>query len=127
MSKVFSIIGSGVFVVMLMIVISGCGQQDGYSDEQFAQDRAELRRDIEETIDKIDTRIEELQGSMENAGDTLEAQSNETLENLRDRKDELQDKLDEMGNTTKSEWEQFKGEVNDIIDDVEGEYEDITS
>ncbi|MCU0354550.1 MAG: major capsid protein [Cytophagales bacterium] len=108
--------------------VTGSGNRTDDAAEQAGEkidnERAELKDEIQEGIDKIDRRLEKLRAEAKDAsGDTkdnLDKQVNK-LENSRQR---LSGFMSRLGSETKEGWQKLKADVRSAFDEVKDDIRD---
>ena len=98
----------GTFLACI-ILCTQCNNPQRAQNE-WAEERAELKADVNETIDNIDAKIQETKRKWEASKDNLER----TKENLENR-------LEEIDDSTESNWEEFEDTVEDGLDNAKRE------
>ncbi|MFZ0391049.1 MAG: hypothetical protein WAN36_11380 [Calditrichia bacterium] len=109
-------------VFALFTLITGC---DGDEQNDFYNEKAQMRKNIQDKMAAIDRQIEQLDQRIDNADDEMEDRLEERKENLEDAKEELEDKMDDLDDASEQEWNQFKAGVNKTFNKIDRELEDI--
>ena len=100
-------------VFFLMLIIAACGRG---GQQDIESQKNQLRDDIQQTVNDLDTRIAALQAQIDQQGANASMELRQQHQNLTDERNKLSDRLDEIGTTTADSWNNFREEVNDEID-----------
>lgn len=96
----------GVLVAFIALAFMQC------KPDTQAQKKAELKEEINHTIDDIDQKITEIRQNTQNASQDVKDKWDGVVADLEDSKHELQRKLDRMDDQFDSGWEDFQEDVD---------------
>ncbi len=93
--------------------------------EKIAQERKELKMQIEAQLDAADQQIEKINERMttmgENVGEDISTEYQQAMDELKVFRKDLDTKLTEIGTTTEENWEQFKTELDPYLTQVQND------
>lgn len=92
--------------------------------DAFRSDREELQAELKESREEVNEEIENLEADLKNASGDAKAEIEEELAELRGWSDELKQKLKSVGNIAKDGWNDFKGDVNTTLEEIDRELSD---
>jgi len=114
-------------VLGLAVLALGCGNDDGHMDDtNWQAQRAEYKTRIENSLDRLNGKIDEMKDEIEGSGEDGEQAAEERLEELKDARNDLQDKLDELQDTTHDTWDDWKDGADNLLDNIGDEIDHIT-
>ncbi|WP_258101713.1 apolipoprotein A1/A4/E family protein [Marinoscillum pacificum] len=106
----------GTFLACI-ILFTQCNNPQRAQNE-WAEERAELKAEVNETIDNIDAKIQETKSKMADASDDMKRKWEASKDNLERTKENLEDRLEEIDDSTESNWEEFEDTVEDGLDNA---------
>lgn len=83
-----------------------------------ADEKEDLKREINDATADLDRRIEKLKADMANAKDDAKAEMQEDIDKLEAKRNKLAQNLDEFGDKAGADWDQFKANVRETIKDM---------
>ena len=135
-TKSFFAFPMALFISLFVFNCNNANRDDTTMDEQFQEEKLEVRQNLEEARADLDARIQkteeeltdlkdQMANNMENANDELKAQWQEMENNLEKRKEELNkekeelsDRISDIANATRENWEDFKMDAREWVDDI---------
>ncbi len=92
--------------------------------DAFRSDQEELEAELEQSRREVNEEIEELEANLENASADAKAEMEEELAELRTWSSELDQKLQKLGSVAQDGWNDFKGDVNTTLEEIDRELSD---
>jgi len=118
-------------LTIALLGVSGCRERatsmdDGdrpvpmgkYVDDDFVQTRTTFETTVRERLERLDTRIDQLESRTDAAG-------HDAAIKLRARRDELSSRLDDIGQQTETGWDRFQSEMSRSLDELEHEVDTL--
>jgi len=83
-----------------------------------ADEREDLKREINDATADLDRRIEKMKADMKDAKDDAKVKMQEDIDKMEAKRQKLAQNLEEFGDKTDADWEQFKANVRETIKDM---------
>ncbi len=126
--------------MILVIALAACGgnvnqgetdadaTQEGQMEmlgKKIDQEKAELEQDINEAVNSFNTRMEDYEQRMAEAGKTIDKRTDRAMWNLRMKRDTLLLQLQKAGDKTRENWGKFKEDMDRQSDDFREAVDDF--
>jgi predicted nucleic acid-binding Zn-ribbon protein len=114
------IITNIIISIFIGLLITSCEDaSENANNLMYGNERSELAIKINNTIERIESKIDELENRHENANKETAEKINDQLQKLKDRRKELRADLRRLNDESDDTWENFKSDVEQAIDDIE--------
>ena len=114
------IITTIIISIFIGLLITSC--EDASEDANnlmYGNERSELAIKINNTIERIESKIDELENRLDNADKETAERINDQVAKLKDRRKELRADLRKLNDEPDDTWENFKSDVEQAIDGIE--------
>jgi len=102
------------------LLITSCEDaSENANNLMYGNEKSELAIKINNTIERIDAKIDELENWLDNANEESAERINDQVDKLKDRRKELRADLRDLNDESDDTWENFKSDVEQAIDDTE--------
>jgi DNA anti-recombination protein RmuC len=108
-------------ILAAMLLVGACDNEEQTATDELAQERRQLREDLEDAAEKLDKRIDELEADLEQAGDDASEQKEQTVQALKEMRKRVDDRLNKLGNTAEEQWDEFSSDVNSVLNEIDRE------
>ncbi len=115
--KIFSNIILFLFTGLLITSCENAG--DRTDNDMYENEKSALTIRINNTINRIDAKSDELEKRLDNASEENVTKINDQVVKFKERREELREDLRDLKDESDNTWEQFKSDVNEVIDDTE--------
>ncbi len=88
------------------------------------RERLELKQDIQQSMDKIDARLDKLKEESKDATDDAKANLQKESEKLEKSREKLNNYLSDVGKQTQSNWSKFKADVRSSFEELKADIKD---
>ena len=107
------------------LFLAACSDsQAGYNeskDKYTYEQRDAFRTEMDQTLAKLDARIEQLREKTAQGGENLEAGTSALMEKSKESLTRLRQELSNVGSVTKDHWNDFKRSFGKTMDDLNRE------
>lgn len=90
-------------------------------------ERKAFKESAKNEIDKIFTKIEELEAKKDHAKSETKEKYNKRIAELKIKKEELQSKYNKLADTTEDNWEEAKKSFSDSLDNLKHGFKELFS
>lgn len=108
-----------IFLFMGLLITSCEDASENANNLMYGNEKSELAIKINNTIERIDAKIDELENWLDNANEESAERINDQVDKLKDRRKELRADLRDLNDESDDTWENFKSDVEQAIDDTE--------
>ena len=108
-----------IFLFMGLLITSCKDASENANNLMYGNEKLALTDRINNTINRIDAKIGELENRLDKATEETTEKINEQLDKLKERREELRADLRESNDKSDDTWEKFKADVDEVIDDTE--------
>ena len=108
-----------IFLFMGLLITSCKDASENANNLMYGNEKLALTDRINNTINRIDAKIDELEKRLDNASEETIKNINDQVEKLKDRRKELRADLRKLNDESDDTWEKFKADVDQAIDDTE--------
>jgi septal ring factor EnvC (AmiA/AmiB activator) len=118
---------------LVMVLFTQCDTKKQNNNDQqidelesdWKEEKNELKKDWQDLIDKIDSKIENAQEKLDEAGDESKERWNKRIEDLNKKKASVKKNLYELDEQNKDNWSKFKADSKNAFDNFNDELEKI--
>lgn len=86
--------------------------------DEFVQTRDAFEEDMRRRLDRIDARIDELEGR-------TDAESRDAAARLSEQREQLTSRLDAIDDQTEASWDRYTSDVSNMLDQLERELDSL--
>ncbi len=124
--KIISTVIIFLFIGLLITSCENTGDNtNNGNNRMYENEKSALTVRINNTIERIDAKIDELEKRLDKASEETAEKINDQVEKLRERREEFRAELRDLNDESDTTWEKFKADVDEAIDDTEKWINDI--
>ena len=101
---------------IVMLMLAGCGGEDRQTFDQSDQQAAIAS--LENELDRIDRRLEQMQDEVGNASQEVRQELQETYADLKAERVRVRERITALENAGQDQWRQMHPEVKASLDDL---------
>jgi len=125
MEKIKFISAVIIFLFMGLLITSCEDASENANNLMYGDEKSELAIKINNTIERIDAKIDELKKRLDKATEETAEKINDQVDKLKERREELRADLKDLKDESDDTWEKFKSDIEQAIDDTEAWINDI--
>ena len=108
-----------IFLFMGLLITSCKDASENANNLMYGNEKLALTDRINNTINRIDAKIDELENRLDKATEETVKKINDQVDKLKERREELRADLRDLNDKSDDTWEKFKADVDESIDDTE--------
>lgn len=116
-----------VIATMMSLVLLGCvtPDQDVENEPGLGQEQQQFQESIENQLNALDTRLEELSDQANQLAENAQAEFNQRMEQLEQQRTDIGDRLDQIPQVAEDEWQNFTAEIEESVNDLQQAADDL--
>ncbi len=108
-----------IFMFMGLSITSCENSGDSANIEMYGNEKSVLSIRINNTIAKIDEKIDELENRLDTAKEETAEKINDQVDKLKERREELREDFRVLNDKSDNTWKNFRSDVEQAIEDAE--------
>lgn len=108
-----------IFMFMGLLITSCENSGDSANIEMYGNEKSVLSIRINNTIAKIDEKIDELENRLDTAKEETAEKINDQVDKLKERREELREDFRVLNDKSDNTWKNFRSDVEQAIEDTE--------